>query len=233
MKTAREELSNMQPSEVRMHLKELEAKNPQEATFARIGYLRDIVERIREGNKMNDRTKGLFGSPDMELMVRAIMPNEAAVRNFARTLQVEKRMAATRAKVQGNSSTAGQLTELQEATRGADNAMAVAKMTGNALTGRFGAALTGAADLARNGYARLHGVTPAVGSELLKLGMSRDPRRLDAVLSRSAARDPDARTAVVNATVPLVTGDGSHHSHYQPRDNGRFSTEPQRNMLRP
>lgn len=206
MTAGKDEFSQLQARQIQMRLKELEAQSPQHATFYRIGALRDLVEQIRTGNATNDRTKGLLGSPDMALKVKALMPNEAAYRRFMRVIQAEKRMAFTRGKVQGNSSTAGQLSELQDATRAGDNAMAVARIGGNLATGRWTSALTGIADKLGNSYARLHGVTPAVAEEVLKLGMSRDPRRLQSVLSRSPAREPDARTAIINALMAGTSG---------------------------
>lgn len=207
LKSGKDEFKDLQPAQIKARLAELRKQSPQAETFWRIGALREMVEQIRMGNRMNDRTKGLLGSPNMELKLKALMPNEEAYRRFMRVVAAERKMAFTRHKLQGNSTTFAQFSEGQEASKVAENIVTAGRVVNNLAHGNVASAIGNVMSRAADGYARrAQGITPAVASELLKIGMSRDPRTLQSILSRPSTPVPDARTAIINALMSATAG---------------------------
>lgn len=127
-----------------------------EADMYRLGAARALAQKIRTGNVTRDRTENIFSSPDMQNRLQALFPDEASRREFQKNLTLEARMADTRKAVQGNSTTAKQLMQAQEAGNPSRAISAVA----NAAAGRFEGLLSG---LARVGQ-RFSGMTPATAN---------------------------------------------------------------------
>lgn len=145
---------------LKMHTEEiaphLDSLTPGEQDMWRLGAARALAGKIRTGNVTRDRTEGVFSSPDIQQRMNALFPDNASRREFQKNLVLEAKMADTRKAVQGNSTTAKQLMQAQEAGNPSRAISAVA----NAATGRFEALLSG---LARVGQ-RFSGMTPATAN---------------------------------------------------------------------
>lgn len=167
-----------------------------ERDMYRMGALRAIVDKVRTGNVTRDRTDGVFSSPAMQLRLKELMPSQKQYREFQRSLVVEAKMADTRKAIQGNSTTARQLAEGDEAGKAARGLSSVI----NAASGRLEPVL----NLVGNVANRFSGMTPGVAAETLRLGMSRDPILANALAQAGmerAARVPAQRAAVSDAMI--------------------------------
>jgi hypothetical protein len=173
-----ESFNKKQPEEIRDALKAL--GNNVEREFFRMGVQRAIVERVRKGNANNDRTASVFSSPEMRLKLEAALPDVAALRAFRKQIAIEARMADSRRALQGNSTTAKQLTEGAEAGKTAN--MVSSAM--NAASGNPQSVL----NFVAQGMNRFSGLTPRVAGEIMEQGMSKDPRATDRLLREQIAR---------------------------------------------
>lgn len=163
-------------------------KSNAEKEMFRVGAARAIMDRIRQGNVTRDRTENLFSSPDMQMRLRAIMPDQQSYREFQRSLVLEAKMADTRKAVQGNSTTAKQLAQADEAGQ----PMRMAVGAAQAATGRLEPAL----NLLGRTAQRFSGITPSTANAIIAAAMERDPARVQNALSaamRRAGNEPAAR----------------------------------------
>lgn len=195
--------------ELRRSLKGLTTAEEQQ--LWRLGAARALAGKIREGNVMRDRTENIFGSPDMQMRLEAIMPDRKALRNFQRSLIAEAKMADTRKAVQGNSTTAKQLAQADEAGQPVRNMTAIA----NAFTGK----LSGVADAASRMLQRFHGMTPDVANEVVNELMRKtsyaNKRAWEAAVAR-AEQEPAYRAKLVQRMLKGASaGIGSGMSEQQ------------------
>ena len=161
----------------------------------RMGAARAIMGKVRTGNTMRDRTENLFGSPDMQKRLRALYPNVKSYRDLQRRLVMEAKMSDTRKAVQGNSTTAKQLAQADEAGQ----PMRAAHAAGSALMGKLEPVVN---YLSRQAQ-RFHGITPAVADEIIRIGMSRQPMNSRAwrrAVSR-AEREPIYRAKLIQRLI--------------------------------
>lgn len=184
------------PEELRATLNALD--NEVERDFFRMGTMRAVVDRVRKGNANNDRTDGVFSSPEMQLKLRAVMPNQKAYREFQKDLIIEAKMADSRKALQGNSTTAKQLMQADQA--GKTSRLVTSAM--NATSGRLEPVL----NLLSQGANRFSGITPAVANQLLTLGMSREPGLINALAQRGV--EAAARTPVTRANIASRVSSG-------------------------
>lgn len=138
-----------------------------EREWYRMGAARSIMGKVRTGNTMRDRTENLFGSPDMQKRLRALYPNVKSYRSLQRRLVLEAKMSDFRKAMQGNSTTAKQLAQADEAGQ----PMRAAQAAGGALMGKLEPVVN---YLSRQAQ-RFHGITPAVADEIIRIGMSTKP----------------------------------------------------------
>lgn len=136
-----------------------------EADMWRMGAARALMDKIRTGNIMRDRTKSIFDTPDMQLRLKAIFPDHKSRGEFMRTLSAERRKNRTRQAAQGNSTTAKQLTQAQEAGKAARTVADVA----GAAAGRLDPLLRSL----ERGVNYASGITPQVAAEILDLAMAK------------------------------------------------------------
>lgn len=162
-----------------------------EAEMYRMGAKQAMFTRMEAPNVNRDLTDGLFGSAGIQKRLAALFPDQRSLREFQRSLVTEAKMADTRKAMQGNSTTAKQLTEGSEAGKTAGLVASAAKA---AASGRLEPVL----NVIAQGYNRFSGITPRVAQELIRLGMSKDPSAALA-LSRGgierASRAPQRRAA--------------------------------------
>lgn len=169
-----------------------------EAEMYRMGAARALIDQIRKGNASNDRTKSVFGSPDMQLRLKAIFPDGKERGQFLKVVQAERLKNRTNAKVMGGSMTDQ---NLQNAGEVMAPVQAVNAIT-NAASGRLQPALEWAGRQAN----RFTGMTPGVAEETLKIASRKpsqgvDPRVLEAFdkASRSARNRDEMIQAIIAA----------------------------------
>lgn len=208
---------------LKMHVEEigpmLARMSAGEQEMWRLGASRALAGRIRDGNQLRDRTESIFSSPDMGLRLRAIIPDARARREFQRGLVQEARMADTRKAVQGNSTTAKQLAQGQEAGQ---EVAAVSAVT-NAFSGRFEPLMRW---LGRQANA-FSGLTPSSANAIIDAAMTQGGQQVPQALQtalQEAARRPELRAMLVRrmlasssaaaspgAPPPLVGGIGPRY----------------------
>jgi len=181
------------PEEIRKTIAKL---SREEADMYRVGAARAIVDKVRQGNVTRDRTENVFGSPDMQMRLRAIMPDVKTYRKFQRSLVMEAKMADTRKAVQGNSTTAKQLAQADEAGQAMRPAVAAAQ----AATGRLEPLLN---YLGRQAQ-RFSGITPSTADAIIRAAMEKNPSAVRTALAEAmqhAENAPAARAMVAQALI--------------------------------
>jgi hypothetical protein len=124
----------------------------------------------------------------MMLRLRAIMPDNKSFREFQRQLVIESRMADSRKALQGNSTTARQLAEGEQAGR---DSQLVSSMV-NATSGGLSPIVSALGQIGN----RFSGLTPQTAAAITNISMSRDPAAVNALMRRSmqaAEQTPLAR----------------------------------------
>lgn len=177
-----EDFFKLSPEELARKIRNL-AKD--EADLYRVGAARAQIEKIRQGDVMRDRTKSLYGSDDIGLRLKAVFPDGPERGQFMRAINNARKMAATRRAAQGNSTTAKQLTQAQEAGKAAKTVADVA----GAVSGKPGAII----NALETGYNFASGITPGVAAEILKLSMARPGAQVSAK-STQAIQEAFARS---------------------------------------
>lgn len=157
-----EEALKISPELIASKLKGLTAS---EQAAWRQGAARALIDKIRTGNFFRDRTKTLFDTPDMQMRLKQIFPDNKSRGEFMRAVASERRKTATRANVQGNSKTARYLTQAQEAGKAA----AAASDAAGAVVGKPASILK----VLERGYNLASGLTPDVAASVLDLAMTR------------------------------------------------------------
>ena len=92
-----------------------------------------IVERIQSGNVMNDKVRGVLSSDSMMRRVKLLFDDQQEFRKFQRLVVTLARQNKTRQAAQGNSTTAQQLADMQDAKNITEGANQLA----NAATGNW------------------------------------------------------------------------------------------------
>lgn len=171
--------------------KKLAKLTERDKEFYRIGHARAHIEKLRGGSVNRDKSGNLYNSDDMGMRLKAVYPAGTPARGaFLKSINAEKRMNATRRAAQGNSTTAKQLTQAQEAGKAART---TADLAGAAM-GRLDPLLR----TVERGVNYASGLTPQVAAEVLNLGMAQGGNRLNAMSSR-AIQEAFARGQARNA----------------------------------
>lgn len=164
----------------------------------RLGAARALAGKIRQGNVTRDRTENVFSSPDIQMRLRAIMPDQAALRRFQRSLVLEAKMADTRKAVQGGPTTAKQLAQGEEAAQPARMVGAVAQ----AASGRFEPVFNW---MGRQSQ-RFTGITPASANAIIAAAMERDPQNVNRALQRAIQQAGNVPAARARLAQELIGG---------------------------
>jgi hypothetical protein len=176
----------------------------------RLGASRALAGKVRTGNVLRDRTEGLFSSPDMQMRLKAIFPDQRSLREFQRHLVIQAKKADFRKAVQGNSTTAKQLAQGQEAGQEVRAVAAAA----NAATGRFEPLM---AFMGRQAQ-RFSGLTPSSANAIIEAAMTRGGNGLSKELQRAlreAAETPALRARLVER---MIAGSASVGSNAAPQE---------------
>lgn len=148
--------------------------SPSEREMFRLGVARGLKEAIDKAPDGADVVKRIYGSRAKRAALNIAFENAADRRMFEAAMLREARRSRTRAAVTGNSSTARQQSDIEDA--GID-----AGAIGQALSGNF---LEAIRSLVGRAGARIGGVTPRVGSAIADLTMTRDPTSLADLMRR-------------------------------------------------
>lgn len=191
---------------LKMHTEEigpmLRGLSASEADMWRLGAARALAGKIRKPNVTSDRTENIFSSPDIQMRMEAIFPDNESRRQFQRMLVREARKADTRKATQGGSHTSRNLATADEAgapARAVASAAQVAR--GNVLDPILTA-------VGRVGN-RFSGITPASANAMLEMGMRPASQGLDPMVFNAMARAqlrPEQRALIARG---LIAGSAS------------------------
>lgn len=184
--------------------KTLQKMGQQEAEMFRIGGARAIIDKVRQGNVTRDRTENVFSSPDIQMRLRALMPDNQSFRELQKRLVLEAKMSDTRKAVQGNSTTAKQLAQADEAGQAARPVVAAAQ----AATGRYEPMFS---YLSRQAQ-RFSGITPSSANAIIEAAMQRDPQTIRRALQqaiRDAGNVADGRARLAQQLIAGASASGA------------------------
>jgi hypothetical protein len=172
-----EEGLKMAPDQIKSTLANL---SPPEARLWRMGFSRAIADSLRDTGRSGANRSELLASPKLITRINAAIEDDAARRELMQAIQLERRMSRTRNAVQGNSTTARQLAEGQEAGVEAQDAQDIMRAAGQLSRGDFLGAAISYLGRAKN-YAT--GLRPEVADEMIKLLTAKTPKSIRAAKS--------------------------------------------------
>lgn len=190
---------------LRMHTEEiapmLRGMTASEADMWRLGAARAIAREVRRGNVTRDRTENIFGSPDIQMRMEAIFPNNEARRQFQRMLVREARKSDLRKEVQGGSKTDRNLQTASEAGAPMRAAVTATQMA----TGRLEPFLNALGRAAN----RFSGLTPGSANAILEMGMRPAGQGIDPMIIqalRRYSRAPQQRSNYARGMAAALLG---------------------------
>lgn len=201
----------LQPEEIQRTLRDL---SPGDQEMWRRGFARDIVDRLRDAGRSGTNRADVLDSPKFMERLIAAFPDQNARRQFLYNLRLEQRMARTRNAVQGNSTTASQLAEGQEAAQEAEQVINAAF---DVARGNWSGALMGYLTRAKNAFT---GLTPRTANEIVRLLGTQRPaevaraRALIAMAERKAQRI-GSRNRGINALATTLGVTGAEETRRQ------------------
>lgn len=197
LETARVQFFRMQPEEIRSFMR---GASQAEREMFRLGAARQIAERIGERSLTSNVVRTIFNKQGVMNRLRAAFPDLRSFREFQRALIIQNRKSLTREAVQGNSTTARQLINAQEAGTPAGLADDLATAaTEAATTGGIISPIVRGVQRAGN---RLTGLTPGSAGEII--GQLTGPA--GAQSSQAAIRQNQLANALLTANRRLAGG---------------------------
>jgi hypothetical protein len=192
----------MEPEAIQQTLADLA---PAEREMWRRGFARSIVENLRDTGRVGANRAETLASPRFQSRLMAAIPDQAARREFLYRLNIEQRMARTRQAVQGQTTTARQLAEGQEAGAQAQSDQRLVQAAGQIARGDFGGALMSYLSRAANAFS---GLTPQTADQIIRLLASRRPADIARarILIGQAEQRLQGRQRAGRAATGLVTG---------------------------
>jgi hypothetical protein len=162
----------MDPELIRKTLSDL---SPSEQKLWRLGFARSISDTLRDTGRTGTNRADILSAPKYIQRLEAAIPDKAARRDLFQAIKLEQRMYRTRTAVQGNSTTAKQLAEGQEAGVEAQDAKDMLNTLKQAGRGDFMGATISFLSRAKN---TATGLRPEVADEIIKLITSKSPRAI-------------------------------------------------------
>lgn len=195
LELGRDKGMKLEPEEIQKTLADLD---PGDRDMWRLGFARDVVERLRDSGRTGTNRADVIDSPKFMERLIAAFPDKAARQTFVRNLRLEQRMARTRNAVQGNSSTQSQQIEGQEAAQEAEH---IIDTTFKVATGNWSGALMGYLTRAKNAFT---GLTPKTANEIVRLLGTQKPAEVARAralieMAESKAKAAGARNRGTNA----------------------------------
>ncbi len=190
--------------------------NAGQQELVRVGAADAVREAVQSGNYTANKLYKFFSSPEDIQRLRPVFRTPRDFQAFRRSMLNE---ALKRKKFQtmtGNSTTAQQLLDAQEASQVGDSIQTITDLA----RGRPGAAIISA--LTRV-VRRLGGLTPAVGNQIQRIISTRDPGQVRAIIrqleniERSQASSSQRLNALRNALTAAVTSQTGQKLAIKPR----------------
>ncbi len=182
LKTAAEQAEanfmKMSAEEVKATLGKLSAS---EQEMFRLGAKQALFHRLEQGASTRDLTDGVFAAPAMQKKLAELFPDRQSFRKFQKSLVVEAKMADSRKAMQGNSTTAKQLAEGEQA--GKDSRLVM-----SAVNAAMKPSMERAMSFLGQAHSRMSGISPSVANELIRMGMSKDPAVINQIARQAAER---------------------------------------------
>lgn len=188
--------SSMSAEAVRRKFKDFSEAEKQ---VARIGYAEALRAKIDAAGWTHNKLLKVMASPEQYRALRAMFPTQEAFKGFRRTLMNEARKQKTFDAVRGNSTTARQLIDAQEAGQlGETFNTAQSVATGN---------ITGIVQAISRGFARMGGLTPEVADGIAKRLMETNPAKARAVMQElQAIQNSALSSAQRSARIQSIIG---------------------------
>lgn len=159
----------MDPELIKKTLADL---SPSEQRLWRLGFSRSISDSLRDAGRTGTNRADILSAPKYMQRLMAAVPDKGARRDLVQAIQLEQRMARTRAAVQGNSTTARQLAEGQEAGAEAQDAKDLLTGLKQAGSGNIIQAAITFLSRAKN---TMTGLRPEVADEIIRLLTAKTP----------------------------------------------------------
>lgn len=167
-------------TDLRVVAKKMAEFNDGQRELARIGSAEALRKKIDTAGFTHDAVRRIFNSRDQVKVLKALFGDTAEFNRFRSFIFNEARRTKTRTAVVGNSTTARQLADMQEAGQLSETAGAVTQAARGDLIGSAVSAL-------QSGLRRLGGLTPQVADEIGKMLMTTDPAKVRQVLGQVRA----------------------------------------------
>jgi hypothetical protein len=189
-----EEVFKLSPQEI---AKKLGRMSRDEVDAFRLGAAQEIMRRMSEKQFTANKVT-LFDTPAMTERLKLLIPTSKARRRFQRGVELQRRQHLTRSAVQGNSTTAKQLTKGQEAGQPLQGAIAL----GETARGKMAPIVNFLSRQAQS----FSGLTPEVADEVIKIALSKSGNisvtEWRKMLAR-AQRSPEFRAELVQRMIAL------------------------------
>jgi hypothetical protein len=150
----------------------LAALSPSEQKLWRLGFSRSISDALRDAGRTGTNRADILAAPKYIQRLEAAIPDKAMRRDLLQAIKLEQRMARTRQAVQGNSTTARQLAEGQEAGAEAQDAKDLLTGLKQAGSGNIIQAAITFLSRAKN---TMTGLRPEVADEIIRLLTAKTP----------------------------------------------------------
>ena len=199
------DVMKLQPEEVRKTIERLTTDGEKE--LYRMGAARAIFEQLDRGNLGKNRVE-MLRTPIMTKMLKELFPNNRSRREFEKALLNEAGKVKTRQAVQGNSTTARQLAEMNEA-EDIPAVIEAGQALQNVTSGRLLSATNNVLRLVARGRNRFNGLSPEVANELGDLIMSADGAELQRQLTSRIARSLNAQERRDLIELMIARGSGA------------------------
>lgn len=169
--TKGKQLLDADPEMAKRMLREMSEGDRQ---LARLGVSKALVDRIQRVKDGANTVRAIFASPKQRAIFKEIFPSKESFAEFEQTMQREGQKTRTKHAIQGNSTTAQQVTDL------ADNQVDMG-VIGNLLTGKLGAA---AGAVVQKALARATVVNEATAKEVAEILTTTDPAVSQQIISQ-------------------------------------------------
>lgn len=162
--------------------------SPTEQKMWRLGFSRSISDSLRDTGRAGANRADVLMAPKYMQRLNAAIPDAKSRLHLGRAINLEQRMARTRNAVGGNSTTARQLAQGQEAGVAAQDAHDILSAGKNLATGDFLGAAVKFLSRAKN---TATGLRPEVADTIIKLLTAKTPqtlRRAQILIDRQTAK---------------------------------------------
>lgn len=143
-----------------------------EAELWRLGFARRVVNQLRDSGRSGANRAEILHAPKFMDRMKAAFSDSRTGREFMQKLNLERRMFRTRQAVEGNSTTAQQLAEGQEAGVEAEAIRQNTSLAGSIFKGDLGSAFLNLISRAKNSAT---GLRPEVADEIVRLLTTKSP----------------------------------------------------------